>query len=169
LSGTADEEQTGSRTAAYQGGLNMIRIIPTDDHDSLNGFYAGNDLEISEDDPTDTSAVKSWKLYDGDDFAGATTLAYRQGDFIIDGIAVDKDHRGSMLGTGLLKTALAEARRRGAERVFLVARAPEFFRANGFTTVPREEAPEFFECAGCDQYNVSCFPEVMRFDFPEEK
>ena len=80
----------------------MIRIIPTDDHDSLNGFYAGNDLEISEDDPTDTSAVKSWKLYDGDDFAGATTLAYRQGDFIIDGIAVDKDHRGSMLGTGLI-------------------------------------------------------------------
>ena len=148
----------------------MIRIIPTDDHESLNGFYAENGLEISEDDPTDTSALKSWRLFDENGvFAGAVTLAFRQGDYIIDGIALAQDHRGQMLGTGLLKTALVDARDRGAERVFLVARAPEFFRANGFVTVPREEAPEFFECAGCDQYNVSCFPEVMRFDYPVEK
>ncbi len=152
-----------------QGGQFMIRIVPTDDHESLNGFYADNGLEVTDDDPTDTSALKSWLLYDGGEFAGATTLAYRQGDFIIDGIAVDKDHRNGRLGTGLLKTALDEAKNRGADRVFLVARAPEFFRANGFVTVPRDKAPEFFECAECEQYNVSCFPEVMCFDFPKEK
>ncbi len=57
----------------------------------------------------------------------------------------------------------APTRRR---RLFLVARAPEFFRRNGFVTVPRQDAPNFFECLTCPQYAVSCHPEVMRIDLP---
>ncbi len=146
----------------------MIRITAEPDHNSLNGFYAENGLEISEEDPVGTDAVKSWRMYHGDDFAGACTLAFRQEDYIIDGIAVAEEFREQNLGTGLLKTALDEAKQRGAERVYLVARAPGFFRDHGFVTVEREQAPEFFECAGCDQYQKTCHPEVMRFDFPKE-
>ena len=93
---------------------------------------------------------------------GACTLAFREGEYIIDGIALVPASRGSGAGTALLAAAEDEVRARGGERVYLVARAPEFFRANGYETIARSDAPEFFECFGCDQYNRSCFPEVMR-------
>ena len=93
---------------------------------------------------------------------GACTLAFREGEYIIDGIALAPASRGSGAGTALLAAAEDEVRARGGERVYLVARAPEFFRANGYGTIARSDAPEFFECFGCDQYNRSCFPEVMR-------
>lgn len=93
---------------------------------------------------------------------GACTLAFREGEYIIDGIALAPASRGSGAGTALLAAAEDEVRARGGERVYLVARAPEFFRANGYETIARSDAPEFFECFGCDQYNRSCFPEVMR-------
>ena len=93
---------------------------------------------------------------------GACTLAFREGEYIIDGIALAPASRGSGAGTALLAAAEDEVRVRGGERVYLVARAPEFFRANGYETIARSDAPEFFECFGCDQYNRSCFPEVMR-------
>ena len=49
--------------------------------------------------------------------------------------------------------------------MYLVARAPEFFRKNGFVTIPREEAPNFFECLTCPQYGKTCHPEVMKIEF----
>jgi N-acetylglutamate synthase-like GNAT family acetyltransferase len=66
------------------------------------------------------------------------------------------------LGKSLLLRLVDEVRLRGGKSIYLVARAPGFFAANGFEVVPRENAPNFFECFGCPQYNQSCFPEVMR-------
>ena len=47
-------------------------------------------------------------------------------------------------------------------------RSELYFRSSritsGFVTVPREEAPNFFECLTCPQYGVDCHPEVMRLD-----
>lgn len=91
-------------------------------------------------------------------------LAERQGEFIVDGIAVDPEYRKEKLGKALLDLGIAETRKRGGKRIFLVARAPGFFRKSGFVTVPREEAPNFFECLTCPQYGVDCHPEVMRLD-----
>ena len=143
-------------------------IIAIDDHESLNRFYAKNDLEISEEDPVGTDAVKSWVLMEDGKLAGASTLAVREGEYIIDGIALDEAYRGGGRGTALLNTVISEVRKRGGKRIYLVARAPEFFAASGFEEVERTEAPEFFECFGCDQYGVKCFPKVMRYILPEE-
>ncbi|MDR2088655.1 MAG: GNAT family N-acetyltransferase [Clostridiales Family XIII bacterium] len=93
---------------------------------------------------------------------GGCVLALREGAFIIDGIAAEPEYRAQKLGSKLLGLALGEAKARGGREMFLVARAPGFFRKHGFVTVPRDGAPTFFECFGCPQYNVSCFPEVMR-------
>lgn len=147
----------------------MIQIIPTDDHDSLMELYARNELEISPEDPLSTEAVKSWILKDGDQVAGAATLAVREGEYILDGIAFEPEFRGAGLGTSLLKTVIYEVGQRGGERLFLVARAPGFFSENGFVVVNRDEAPMFFECFGCDQYGSRCFPEVMRYDLPKSE
>ena len=145
----------------------MIRIIPTEDHDSLNELYERNDLEISDEEPVGTDAVQSWILKQEDETAGAATLAVRQGEYIIDGIALEPEFRGGGLGTALLKTVIDDVRQRGGRRIYLVARAPEFFAANGFSEAERSEAPMFFECFGCDQYNVRCFPKVMKYVMEE--
>ena len=119
----------------------MIRIVPVEDHESLNGFYERNGLEISDEEPVGTDAVRSWILYRGDEMAGAATLAVRQGEYIIDGIALDPQFRGEELGTAMLKTVIDDVRKRGGKRIFLVARAPEFFAWSGFVPVEREDAP----------------------------
>ena len=87
----------------------MVRIETTYEHERLNSFYEAMGLEISEADPVGTDALKSFLAYVNDTFAGACTLAFRQGDYIIDGIAVDEQFRGEMLGTRLLKQPSAKS------------------------------------------------------------
>ena len=150
------------------GKSKSYEIISVDDHESLNRFYEKNDLEISEEDPVGTDAVKSWVLVEDEKLAGAATRALREGEYIIDGIALDESYRGGGRGTALLNTVIDEVRKRGGSRIYLVARAPEFFGASGFKEVERADAPEFFECFGCSQYGVKCFPKVMEYILTEE-
>lgn len=150
------------------GKSKSYEIISVDDHESLNRFYEKNDLEISEEDPVGTDAVKSWVLVEDEKLAGAATLALREGEYIIDGIALDESYRGGGRGTALLNTVIDEVRKRGGSRIYLVARAPEFFGASGFKEVERADAPEFFECFDGSQYGVKCFPKVMEYILTEE-
>ena len=161
--------------------LNYV-IATTDDYERLVPFFVANDLEFpdEEDYEVPTDLVQCWKVTEGaqpepdEDSAeyktdryrliGGFVLAERQGEFIVDGIAVDTEYRKEKLGKALLDLGIAETRKRGGKRIFLVARAPGFFRKFGFVTVPREEAPNFFECLTCPQYGVDCHPEVMRLD-----
>jgi len=34
----------------------------------------------------------------------------------------------------------------------------------GFVTVRPEDAPVFFECGQCPQYQIKCFPEIMKLE-----
>ena len=139
----------------------MIEIKVTQDYDKLVPFFIENGLEFSEDEPTPTDLVKCWAAEEEDRLVGGFVLARRDGEFICDGIAVDPALRGQDLGRGLLRIGIEETIARGGSRMYLVARAPGFFRREGFRAVAREEAPNFFECLTCDQYGVSCHPEVM--------
>ena len=143
-------------------------ISETEDYEKLVPFFIENELEFTEEDAEEvpTDVVRCWQITDADDrLVGAFVLALREGEYICDGIAIDESLRGTGLGTKLLELGLAEAAERGGDRMYLVARAPEFFRRNGFAAVPRQEAPNFFECLTCPQYGISCHPEVMRIDF----
>lgn len=147
-------------------------ISETEDYEKLVPFFIENELEFTEEDAEEvpTDVVKCWQITDaGGRLVGGFVLALREGEYICDGIAIDNSLRGTGLGSQLLKLGLEETVKRGGERMFLVARAPEFFRRNGFVTVPRQEAPNFFECLTCPQYGISCHPEVMRFDIEDEK
>ena len=147
-------------------------ISETEDYEKLVPFFIENELEFTEEDAEEvpTDVVKCWQITDADGrLVGGFVLALREGEYICDGIAIDDSLRGTGLGSQLLKLGLEETVKRGGERMFLVARAPEFFRRNGFVTVPRQEAPNFFECLTCPQYGISCHPEVMRFDIEDEK
>ena len=148
------------------------KISETEDYQALVPFFMENELEFTEEDAEEvpTDLVKCWKVTAKDELGeekliGAFVLAKREGGFICDGIAVDPKYRGSDIGTELLELGLKETADLGGDKMYLVARAPEFFRKNGFKTITREEAPNFFECFTCPQYGVSCKPEVMEYDF----
>ena len=142
-----------------------FKISVTEDYEKLVPFFIENELEFSEEEPVPTDLVKCWEITDGDGkLIGGFVLAKREGEFIVDGIAIDPEYRKFKLGKALLEKGIEEALKRGAKRIYLVARAPGFFRKYGFVTIPREESPDFFECLTCPQYNVSCFPEVMKLE-----
>ena len=150
--------------------MKNYQINETEEYEKLVSFFIENELEFTEEDAEEvpTDLVKCWQITDEDDnLLGAFVLAKREGEFICDGIAIDEELRGTGLGTKLLRLGLEETIKLGGTRMYLVARAPEFFRKNGFVTVPREEAPNFFECLTCPQYGVSCHPEVMRIELTD--
>lgn len=129
-------------------------------------FFIENDLEFGEDEPVPTDLVKVWELVRKEDdyLVGACVLAKRQGEYIIDGIAVDKDFRDIKAGKLLLDQAISEVKKRAGTSIYLVARTPEFFKRAGFQIAPKEESPTFFECLTCPQYQVSCFPEILKLE-----
>jgi N-acetylglutamate synthase-like GNAT family acetyltransferase len=142
----------------------MVIYSEIPDERPLLRFFIDNGLEYAEDDEIATDLAKCWKAEDAESgkLVGGCVLSMREGRFICDGIATDPSVRGQRVGEHLLKTMLDEARARGADALYLVARAPGFFAKYGFSPVPREAAPTFFECFSCPQYGISCHPEVMR-------
>ena len=145
----------------------MLKMSQTEDYVALNTLYLENDLEIDPDHMEKTEAnVKSWKVTHGAEnyLAAGITLSTRDGEYIIEGIAVQPLYRKMGLASVLLSKAIEEAKSLGATKLYLVARAPGFFRKNGFVTIERDEAPGFVECFTCPQYGEKCHPEVMRLD-----
>ena len=145
--------------------MNEFKLEVTDQYERLVKFFVENQLEFDGDEEVDTDIVKCWKAEAEDDkLAGGCVLAMRQGKYIIDGIAVDSAFRKSGLGKLMMDEAIKEVKDRGGESLYLVARAPGFFRTLGFQQVAPENAPLFFECAQCPQYQKTCHPEIMKLE-----
>lgn len=145
--------------------MSDLKIATTKDYDSLVPMFIANRLEFSEEEPVPTDIVRCWQLTDDDGrLQGGAVLALREGSFIVDGIAVNEQYRSSGAGRQLLEHIISAVRQLGGSSIFLVARAPGFFRKSGFVTVDRVDAPQFFECFTCPQYGKECRPEVMRLD-----
>lgn len=142
----------------------MIEIKQTEDYEALVPFFIENELEFSEEDPVPTDIVKCWAAEDDGRLIGGFVLAKREDEFICDGIAVDQEYRKMELGRAMLRLGIEETIKEGGRRMYLVARAPGFFRREGFERVEREDAPNFFECLTCPQYGKTCHPEVMKKD-----
>ena len=150
----------------------------TNEYERLVQFFVKNGLEFDGDEEVDTDIIKCWKISqavqadltrikdahaDGTDaLVAGCVLALREGRYIIDGIAVDPVLRKEGLGKLLVDKVKQEVQARGGDAIYLVARAPGFFRRLGFETIDPQNAPNFFECKQCPQYQVSCHPEVMR-------
>jgi len=143
-----------------------LRMSQTDDYEALKKLYIKNDLEVDPDDPMPEGVIKNWKITHGKEeyLAAGLTLARYEGEYVIDGIAVEPEYRKLKIGKILLEKAISEVRALGGEQIFLVARAPEFFRKQGFVTIDEEDAPKVFDCLTCPQFNTKCHPEIMRLD-----
>lgn len=143
-----------------------LEVSQTDDYEALKKLYIKNELELDPDDPMPDGVVKNWKITHGEEeyLVAGLTLAKYKDEYVIDGIAVEPEYRKMKIGKIVLKKAISEVKALGGKRIFLVARAPEFFRKQGFVTIDKEEAPKVFDCLTCPQFGTKCHPEVMRLD-----
>ena len=139
-----------------------INIIQTEDYEGLIPMFIEQGLEFGEEEEVPTDVLRCWRAEDGEGrLVGGAVLALREGEYICDGIATTPEARSAGLGKALLQKLTDEVTSRGGDSIYLVARAPEFFRKQGFNTIERDDAPNFFECFSCSQYQKTCFPEVM--------
>lgn len=138
-------------------------IFETEDRANLDELFRDNKLEFVPGETLQTDTIKLWKAEECGQgiLLGGVCLAKREGEYVIDGIAVNPKFRGSGIGTALIETACNEVRKLGGNRVFLITKEPWPFKKAGFDTVRREDAPDHFECYRCPQYRKKCFPEVM--------
>lgn len=140
-------------------------ISTTDEYDRLVEMFIRHDLEFSFDEPLPTDLVQCWKAEDKNGkLISGCVLAMRGGEYIIDGISTEPEYRKEKIGGKLLKLALDEVRKKGGERVYLVAKAPGFFQKHGFMPIPASDVPLLFDCLSCPQFQKSCFPEVMKLE-----
>ncbi len=154
-----------------------MTLLPTDDHDALIGFYRQNDLEVSDSIVKDDCPVYSLLAFDGGTLdggtldggtlAGAATLSQRHRQFVLDYVAVLPAYRRQSLGAQLTNALLEKAKALGAERVHIVTRNKPFFMSLGFFDGASGALELTKDCKDCGQYNVSCFPVEMIFEFLE--
>ncbi|WP_324823213.1 GNAT family N-acetyltransferase [Sinanaerobacter sp. ZZT-01] len=141
----------------------MVKINETKDYLPVMELFLKNDLEMDEEELISPNILHCWKAETEENLLiGGCVLAYFEGEYIIDGIAVEEPYRKSGTAKALLNQAVEKARQLGAKQIFLVARAPEFFRKQGFQNVGWDEPPAFFDCYTCPQRGQKCFPEVMK-------
>lgn len=125
---------------------------------ALAAFYRASGLEVSEDISADNHPVSTLTaLLDGE-LVGAATLSERGGIMILDYIAVLPAYRRQRIGAELVARLTA-----GRGPVYLVARAPSFFRSLGFLpfTPPTGHPADTADCRDCPQYGKDCRPVPM--------
>lgn len=155
----------------------MLKLAVTKDYEELRDFFIVNGLEYDEDEEAPSNIIKMWRLSDTvpvskelspcesprrEKLIGGACLSKREnGEFVLDGIAIDPEYRGRDYGRRLVSLVLDETARQGGRRLVLVARKPEFYRRLDFTSIAEADSPVSFDCIGCPQNGVDCFPEIM--------
>ena len=140
--------QTGSPT-----------LRKTDDYEAVKSLALRSGLE----DGTFENVVTAYGYYIGNDLMGCAALKQEGGRYAVEWLAVSEDLRRKGVGRMLVAAVEAEARMRGAERIWALARAPRFFEGIGFrvTTSGESGEPMMSNCMLCSQYQRSCFPAIV--------
>ena len=117
----------------------------------------------------DEGIIAAWGAYDGERLVGSVVLE-RLGELdTVNWMAVDEGYRRRGIAGDLLAALAAEARRRGTRRLWVTARTPAFFLANGFSEAgPGAERDLLLgDCPACDQYGRGCTPMALTTDLEE--
>jgi N-acetylglutamate synthase-like GNAT family acetyltransferase len=81
----------------------------------------------------------------------------------VEWLAVSEPLRGQGYGARLVVEVEREARESGAERLWALARAPDFFKKIGFRLAHEGEkgGPTLNNCIRCPQYKQNCEPAIV--------
>ena len=136
-------------------------IIEIEDYLELAKLFKENGLEVNLNKAPE-HFVTCWKALDqNSELLGGVSIEYKKGEYVIGDIAVQKKYRKSNIGSELLVTALNRIKKLGGKKVYLVAKAPKFFEKFGFDYIKAEDMPPISNCLTCEQFKVTCFPELM--------
>ena len=160
------------------------------DHSILTHFYAENKLEISNDWANSSGVFLSEFVIKEDNQKyiktdkeilmlcnkneetpnlvispiAAYSLSKRYGVIILEYIAVKSDQRKNGIGSLILKRIKEKCKEFGSDKVYLNAKAIDFFRKNGACEVPCNSQiylKLLGDCTDCMQRNKNCHPYVM--------
>ena len=143
----------------------MYPVQETQDFYPLSQLYHASGLEVqpSHDAPPGTLAMLRCEDPATGELLAAATLQRRAENYVVLAhLAVIPRLRGTGLGTRLLALAEDRARRLGAREIWLVGKVPDFYARYQWQTVRREDAPPISRCLTCAQFQVDCFPSIMR-------
>jgi N-acetylglutamate synthase-like GNAT family acetyltransferase len=131
----------------------------TDDYEAIRALATRSGLE----DGTFENVVTAWGYFIGDELVGCAALKQDDGRCAVEWLAVSEGLRNKGMGRMLVGKVEAEARMRGADRIWALARAPRFFERIGFRVVSpdAQNGPMMSNCLLCSQYQRSCFPAVV--------
>ncbi len=140
-----------------------MNIIEYFDHNKLIPFYSERGIEELTDYPN--KPIFSYVIKEAEKLIGAATCSKADGIYILEAIAISEEYTGKKIGSKLLQQVFERLRQIGAEYVIINAKNTAFFEKNGFEVVDRSVAPpsEYQYCNGCEDYNVTCFPKIMRY------
>ena len=143
----------------------MYQIKETAEYYPMSILFQESGLEVKPSDTPPETARKLWRYDDEQGLAGACQVGIRQGYWCLECLAVREEVRGSGIGKALLDLAEQEARSHGAREMWLTGKVPEYYEQFGWVRVAREDAPAISKCLTCDQFNVDCFPSIMKKSF----
>lgn len=140
----------------------MYHIKETNEYYPLSILFRNSGLEVKPSEIAPDTVRKLWRCDDARGLAGACQLGVRSWHWCLECLAVREDVRKSGIGRELLTLAEQEARNLGGTEIWLVGKVPEYYEQFGWVRVPREEAPAISKCLTCAQFQVDCFPSIMK-------
>ena len=140
-----------------------FRIRETDAFLPLADLFLQCGLEVTVGESLPPDTLKMWRCEDGaGNLIGAATLRRTKGCYVLDNLAVAEKNRCSGIGMQLMDAVLEEVKARGAAEIWGCAKVPEYYLTKGWVKAAPEDTPEIFHCLTCRQYQVSCFPCIIR-------
>ena len=136
----------------------------TNDYDTLSRMFHECGLEIEIEDQPPEGTLNMWKWEEDGQLVGGIVLSVRDGRYVLADLAVRAPWREKGIGLQLMDMVLEEARRRGAEEIWACAKIPEYYLTKGWEEMDRATSPEISNCQTCEQFNVTCFPCIIRKD-----
>ncbi|MBR5533455.1 MAG: GNAT family N-acetyltransferase [Ruminiclostridium sp.] len=140
----------------------MHSIKETTDYYPLSLLFRDSGLEVKPSDKAPETTKKLWRCDDAQGLAGACQFGIRAGHCCLECLAVREDVRKTGLGKKLLELAEQEAKALGSREIWLVGKVPEYYEQFGWVRVNRQEAPPISKCLTCGQFQVDCFPSIMK-------
>lgn len=142
-------------------------LYETEDYLQFEDLFVSSGLEFYLDETEEKVGgfVKGFSLKRADgSLIGGSALAVKEGHYVLNDLAVYKEHRGKDLGELLFKVSMEELKKMGASSIYITAKVPEFFRKYGFYYLDLEDVPDIFSCKTCSQLNKTCHPKFMKYD-----
>jgi N-acetylglutamate synthase-like GNAT family acetyltransferase len=146
---------------------NDLRIARTADMASVRrlGVVCG----LDDSDRGNEDVYVAWGAFDDETLAGSIVLERFRDLDTVNWLAVGKSYRRRGLASRLYAVLEREARARGMKRLWVTARTPAFFAAQGFRAVPpgAEWDTLLGECPQCGQYGRGCTPQALFKDLDD--